>query len=784
MIKFLPHGKRNAIKAASYLVDHYDHAQRERQGVKILRGDPEIFATICDSIDNEWKYTSGVIAFSPEDNPTDKQITELLEEFEAHAFAGLEPNQYHMFAVLHEEANAKHIHILTPRIELESGKALNIAPPNHQNYFDPLRDYFNYKYDWARPDDLLRQKDYKLPHHLEKIPNLKKDQIHTILSEYIKNYIELDVIQNHDDVIQFLQEVPGVTSVRPSKHAKTEYISVKFEDRAQAIRLKGALYERDFTAETYRQIRERQTILAQQRAGNGYDPSENTAKASTAYQRSRMLRQQRQQHHQEIYASQRQTNGYSNRNGRSPLTDPRTKNGAIRESQHIEGLHLGDQPNPRVHQTNDSELHSRTNGYAVYARKIQKRKTASLLHHWVYCGNDHPVVNYQPQDVDDIDPINHLNRSDYRAKRDIYSDHQVLHGLENEYLRKLTKRAEPNDLSTRSLDPRIQEIHRCIDRTKCTVASSQQQTHRAFEQATITAFARKNIGVIQTASRDAITRYELDRPIGESSDSIENRLCRKTDYIVKANQRLTTFRTTLENTLTSNAGFSRQSKQLEQHCRETREVVQGIEDKTLCLRPRPHNANIPLDCYDTLPCLHSNFENSVDDQYLNQLIDGFKIENLITYVEHAENYMKSLKEDVVFCLERDWAKYGREDDFKRRLNTDIQQKEMLHLTHFLEHLDFIQDTKKYAELDPYSLQKMNNEIKEIHPEWKADELSPFFNERIPKLRKNLKDTIDLKREFSPRIFKSQNVVKTRVKQKNLKQQFHNTPAQLNNDFNM
>ena len=116
-------------------------------------------------------------------------------------------------------------------------------------------------------------------------------------------------------------------------------------------------------------------------------------------------------------------------------------------------------------------------------------------------------------------------------------------------------------------------------------------------------------------------------------------------------------------------------------------------------------------------------------------------------------------------MERDWAKYGREDDFKRRLNTDIQEKEMLHLNHFLEHLDFIQNTKKYAELDelnPYSLQK-------TRPEWKADGLSTFFNERIPKLQQDLKDTIELKREFIPSIDKVGVITKQMIEQKVLEQ---------------
>ena len=112
-------------------------------------------------------YTSGVIAWSKSDNPTDAEVSEVLDEFEKHAFAGLQPNQYHFTAVLHEEDDgSKHVHFLVPRIELETGKALNIAPPGHEKYFDPLRDYFNYSKGWSRPDDPTLQRDTQTPDHV------------------------------------------------------------------------------------------------------------------------------------------------------------------------------------------------------------------------------------------------------------------------------------------------------------------------------------------------------------------------------------------------------------------------------------------------------------------------------------------------------------------------------------------------------------------------------------------------------------------------------------------
>ena len=81
-IKFLKHGQGSPSKAAGYLVDEKDHLDRPRQDVQVLCGDPQTFTAIAESIQNEWKYTSGVIAWSKSDNPTDEQIKEVLEAFE------------------------------------------------------------------------------------------------------------------------------------------------------------------------------------------------------------------------------------------------------------------------------------------------------------------------------------------------------------------------------------------------------------------------------------------------------------------------------------------------------------------------------------------------------------------------------------------------------------------------------------------------------------------------------------------------------------------------------
>ncbi|MBF7683690.1 hypothetical protein I2F27_10225 [Acinetobacter sp. B5B] len=262
LIKFLEHGKGAANKASAYVLDSVDHLNRARAGVDVLRGDPMTFSSICDSSPHLWKYTSAVIAWAKDDDPSDVQIQEVLDEFEKHAFAGLEPHQYHLFATQHvEDDGSKHIHILVPRLELETGKSLNIAPPRHENYYAALRDYLNYKYNWSRPDDPLLRATTKAPHHVEKITaqvkkildqepfeRLKKAQFCRMIDHYVKVLLDSPFVQNRTDIAKYLRELDGIKSVKEGKN----YLTVTLNDEKKH-RLKGNYYNDEFEINAYRE---------------------------------------------------------------------------------------------------------------------------------------------------------------------------------------------------------------------------------------------------------------------------------------------------------------------------------------------------------------------------------------------------------------------------------------------------------------------------------------------------------------------------------------------------
>ncbi|MCT9979460.1 MobA family protein [Acinetobacter sp. I-MWF] len=289
LIKMLRHGTGSAARAASYVLDEKDHMNIVRPHVEVLCGDPHLFAKIADSSPFKHKYTSAVIAFAEEDQPTNIEMKDVLKQFEALAFSGLEPDQYHLTAVLHQELNgSKHIHILVPRLELRSGKAMNIAPPGRfQKHFHMLQDKLNFEYGWADPNDPERARFTKKGHETYLHAALKKiGKNRENYKQYIENtYLQLLsislkqlekkhaqvipselLVRNRDDFMQFVltnQLASEVVKIREKQFSLVPPFGKK------PIYFQGEIYERQFNIEKCpRTIRERIKSLEQVRTAD------------------------------------------------------------------------------------------------------------------------------------------------------------------------------------------------------------------------------------------------------------------------------------------------------------------------------------------------------------------------------------------------------------------------------------------------------------------------------------------------------------------------------------
>ena len=96
-------------------------------------------AAVADLLEFEYKYTSGVIAWVPDDRPTDVQIEAVLDTFGQTAWAGLEPDRYAWSAVEHRE-RGDGIHVPGHRAYINATK-LHAGLAVEADLREVIRDY-------------------------------------------------------------------------------------------------------------------------------------------------------------------------------------------------------------------------------------------------------------------------------------------------------------------------------------------------------------------------------------------------------------------------------------------------------------------------------------------------------------------------------------------------------------------------------------------------------------------------------------------------------------------
>ena len=207
---------------------------------EVLRGNSATTRRLIDNTSNKYRYTSGVIAFHADDAPTEEQQQQVMDDFERLAFAGLEPDQYDILWVRHTHEGNTELHMVVPRVELSTGKALNIAPPGHEKYFDALRDAWNYEQAWARPDDPARSRLVNTPPTYDK-PILKNQaKAREQITQWLTGRVADGLVTDREGIVASLEELGEVT--RQGK----DYVSVKPAGFAKAVRLKGGIYAEEF----------------------------------------------------------------------------------------------------------------------------------------------------------------------------------------------------------------------------------------------------------------------------------------------------------------------------------------------------------------------------------------------------------------------------------------------------------------------------------------------------------------------------------------------------------
>ncbi|RFP88527.1 mobilization relaxase [Rhodobacteraceae bacterium 63075] len=256
LIKFFPNGKGAGAGPVGYLVAErvlaYDANRdliRDADGQpltvtrdplpEVLRGDPSRTEALIDASRHQWTYRAGVIGFAAEDAPSEAQQAEVMDAFEQLAFAGLDGEQYDMLWVRHSHEDRVELHFCTPRLELTTGKSLNIAPPGYQDAFDSLRDLMNQRHGWADPMELERAQEVR---DTIEAPTRAhgRDELHA----WILDQVSVGLITDRASMVDALADA-GFELPRVGK----AYLTAQDPETGERWRLKGEIFHEDWQAD-------------------------------------------------------------------------------------------------------------------------------------------------------------------------------------------------------------------------------------------------------------------------------------------------------------------------------------------------------------------------------------------------------------------------------------------------------------------------------------------------------------------------------------------------------
>ncbi|HCT6680376.1 TPA: relaxase/mobilization nuclease domain-containing protein [Pseudomonas aeruginosa] len=214
---------------------------------EVIEGNPALMVQLIDALDHKHKYTSGVLSFSHDDTNKLKAsglgaaITDITGRLKEMLFAGIAPEHQHILIVAHMHLDRLELHYVTPRHNYEVDRAWNPAPPGKGKFrqMDALTDFINVKYGLDDPRDPLRARSTK---DIQWEPVDRKSTRET-LNAFFKEAVIEGVIDNRQELIELAKKA-GFEITRTGK----DYVSMKAPGAEKAIRLKGEIYNEQFTS--------------------------------------------------------------------------------------------------------------------------------------------------------------------------------------------------------------------------------------------------------------------------------------------------------------------------------------------------------------------------------------------------------------------------------------------------------------------------------------------------------------------------------------------------------
>lgn len=240
--KIFDTGTSNGQGVVNYLLSNKDHTGKIRSETpEVISGDPSTTIDLINMVERKHKYTSGVLSFRANENPTEKEQNEIIAAFRKSFLPALNQDNFTDLWVAHRDKGRLELHFVVVAEELKTGKQLNISPPGKRKteHFNSFVRVVNQRYGWDQlnADPLkVALTAFETNVHIKDVKTSKV--IKNYLSEKLHKNILNGKIADRPQLIQFLkQHKIEITRVG------NNYLSIKMPNDQRARRLKGPMFE-------------------------------------------------------------------------------------------------------------------------------------------------------------------------------------------------------------------------------------------------------------------------------------------------------------------------------------------------------------------------------------------------------------------------------------------------------------------------------------------------------------------------------------------------------------
>ena len=189
------------IRGAGNSIDYLLGRDRDREGARLLQGDPDLSVAIADSSGFDTRYTVGCLSFEEQD--LDEQAKrKIMASFEDTLMAGLERDQYNITWVEHRDKGRLELNFFIPNVELTTGKRLQPYYDRADRWLvDSWKQVTNYEHKLTSPDDPSKKQVLKLD---SRLPKGKKEAVEAI-TRGMEALTLAGEIKSREDVIKTLE---------------------------------------------------------------------------------------------------------------------------------------------------------------------------------------------------------------------------------------------------------------------------------------------------------------------------------------------------------------------------------------------------------------------------------------------------------------------------------------------------------------------------------------------------------------------------------------------------